>query len=69
MDAYEILAAIVLGLAVLSVIVCVPVLIVGGRTEIKDERFRQHGNDVLAAHRADVRNRGHEANKAARWQG
>lgn len=69
MSVYEILAAIILGLIGLSLIVCVPVLIVGARAEVRAEAFRDHADDVLATHRADVRNRNLEANKAARWQG
>jgi hypothetical protein len=64
-NGYEILAAVILGLAALTLIIWVPAM----RKEAKAEEFDSHAGDVLATHKADVRNRNLEANKAARWQG
>lgn len=69
MNAYELLAAIILVLAVLSLVVYVPALIVGGRAEVREQAFKAHADDVLNAHKADVRHRGHVANATGtRWQ-
>lgn len=69
MNGYEILATIIAAFAVLSLVVYLPALIVGARSEAKAEAFKDHADVVLATHHADVRNRNLEANKAARWQG
>lgn len=56
MSWYEILAAVCAGLAALALVVCVPVLIIGGRAEVRAENFDRHVADDLNMIAADDRN-------------